>query len=166
MKIQTRTASSYLKQPYTRLLMPDEDGGYYAEILEFPGCRAQGETPGEAYGNLERAAESWIEASLEQEQTIPEPFNNLGFSGRIALRLPRSLHRQAVMMAERDGISLNQFLMSAVASRVGAEEFFVDNHSGTARVDDAGVDQLAQQVQPHLCFLRPCLRVPELRSLL
>src|SRR4030042_2335049 len=49
---------------------------------------------------------------------------NQDFGGKIALRLPRSLHRQAVRFAERDGISLNQFLVSAISAKVGAEDSF------------------------------------------
>jgi predicted RNase H-like HicB family nuclease len=122
--------------------MPDQDGGYYAEILEFPGCRAEGDTPSETYENLDRAAESWIEACFEADQEIPEPFNNLGFSGRIALRLPRSIHRQAARMAERDGVSLNQFLVSAVASRIGIE----DCYTILARVLEARLQSLQSSI--------------------
>ena len=116
--------SEYLRQPYARIVIPTGDGGYHAEILEFPGCFAQGETPGEAYRNLESAAIGWVEACLSQGQEVPSPSSNLGFSGKIALRLPRSIHRQAARMAERDGTSLNQFLLSAIACRVGAEDFY------------------------------------------
>lgn len=42
-------------------------------------------------------------------------------SGKVALRLPKSLHRLAALYAAREGVSLNQFLASAVAERVGAE---------------------------------------------
>lgn len=118
------TASNYLQRPYTRILIPDETGGFHAEILEFPGCFAQGETPDEAYKDLEGAAESWIESRLAQHLEVPEPFNNVGYSGKIALRLPKSLHKRAVMIAERDKTSLNSFLITAVASRVGAEDFY------------------------------------------
>lgn len=114
----------YLKEPYSRILIPNEDGTYSAEIFEFPGCFAEGATPDEAIRNLEAAAESWIEASLAQGLEIPEPAMNQGYGGKIALRLPRSLHRQAARMAERDGTSLNQFLVTAIAARVGAEDFF------------------------------------------
>jgi predicted RNase H-like HicB family nuclease len=115
---------AYLKEPYTRILIPEDDGTYSAEILEFPGCFAEGDTPDEAIRDLEAAAEAWIEASLGQGHTIPEPDTNQGYSGNIALRLPRSLHRQAVRMAQRDGTSLNQFLVTAIAARVGAEDFY------------------------------------------
>ena len=118
------TAQEYLRKPYSRILIPNEEGGYSAELLEFPGCVAQGETTDEAYKNLEDAAESWIEACQETNQEIPEPFINQGFGGKIALRLPRSLHRQAARLAERDGVSLNQYLVAAVAGKVGEDDAY------------------------------------------
>ncbi|MGD0266541.1 MAG: type II toxin-antitoxin system HicB family antitoxin [Candidatus Methylomirabilota bacterium] len=121
--IKKVTPDDYLKSPYARILMPETDGTYAAEILEFPGCFAQGQTPAEAYSNLEEAARGWIAAALEHEQEIPKPTVNQVRSGRLALRLPRSLHHQASRLAERDGTSLNQFVVTSVASRVGAEEF-------------------------------------------
>lgn len=117
-----KRTEEYLKAPYARVLLPERDGGYVAEILEFPGCIAQGDTAEEALMNLEGAAVGWIDAALEQGQQIPEPMDIGSFGGRVALRLPRSLHRKASMMAQRDGTSLNQFLVTAVAARVGAED--------------------------------------------
>jgi len=40
-------------------------------------------------------------------------------NGKVALRLPKSLHRRAVLYAAREGVSLNQFLMTLVAEHVG-----------------------------------------------
>ena len=115
------TPRDYLTKPYARVLTPDaEYGGYTAEILEFPGCVTEGDTPHEALENLEAAAEGWIEAALSMGQDIPEPSDAQGYGGRVALRLPRSLHRRAMQLAERDGTSLNQFLVAAIAERVGA----------------------------------------------
>jgi predicted RNase H-like HicB family nuclease len=119
-----KTPEAYLREPYSRVLIPDERGGYAAEMLEFPGCFAEGDTADEAMQALERAAESWIHAALDQGQEIPEPFMNQGYGGRVALRLPKSLHRQAARLAERDGVSLNQFLVSIIAEGVGARDCF------------------------------------------
>jgi len=124
-----QSIQEYLKEPYARILIPEEEGGYSAEFLEFPGCFAEGETADEAMQALDRAAEAWIQAALDQGQEIPPPFRNQGYGGKVALRLPRSLHRQAAQFAERDGTSLNQFLVSAIATRIGAEEFY--NRLGT-----------------------------------
>lgn len=110
-----------LQQPYTRILIPDEETGTYtAQILEFPGCVAQGDSPAEAYDHLEEAALAWVEAAQEMEQEIPVPTADPQFGGKFALRLPRSLHRQAAQLAEMDGTSLNQFLVTAIAEKVGA----------------------------------------------
>jgi predicted RNase H-like HicB family nuclease len=119
------TPRDYLRLPYARVLTPDDEtGSYTAEILEFPGCIAQGDSPEEAYECLESAAAGWIEAALEMGQEIPEPSDPHSYSGRVALRLPRSVHRRAAQLAEREGTSLNQFLVSAVAERVGAESLY------------------------------------------
>jgi predicted RNase H-like HicB family nuclease len=111
----------YLKEPYSRILIPDEDSGTYtALILEFPGCITQGDTPQEAYEHLEDAAQDWIEAARDLKQEIPSPSQSLSFGGKILLRLPKSLHRQLALIAEREGVSLNQFIVSALAEKVGA----------------------------------------------
>jgi antitoxin HicB len=123
--MMNKRAEEYINEPYTRILIPNEDGSYSAEILEFSGCFAEGETANEAMDNLINAALAWLETCIEQGLDIPEPFENQDFGGKIALRLPRSLHRQASRMAERDGVSLNQFLVSAISARVGAENMFM-----------------------------------------
>lgn len=116
--------AQYLQQPYARVIMPDNLGRYAAQILEFPGCFSEGTTPEEAYRNLEKAAESWLESALAQGMAIPEPFAAQGYSGTVSLRLPKSLHRRAAQYAHGDGVSLNQFLVSAIAAAVGAGDFF------------------------------------------
>jgi predicted RNase H-like HicB family nuclease len=129
-----RSAKDYLKLPYARILIPGEDGRFSAEVLEFPGCYSQGDSAGEAFTNLEKAAAAWIEACQKLGQEIPPPSANQGFGGRFALRLPRSLHRLAAHKAERDGVSLNQCLVAAIAAWVGADNLFeritrkVDTH--------------------------------------
>jgi predicted RNase H-like HicB family nuclease len=118
-------AREVLKKPYTRVLIPDEESGTFtARIVEFPGCLAQGDSPTDAYERLEAAAESWIEAALEMQQEIPQPASGSGFSGRFALRLPRGLHRQAAQLAELEGTSLNQFIVSTIAEKVGCVNLY------------------------------------------
>lgn len=107
-----------LAKPYARRLVPDENGGYAASILEFPGCFAEGDTPDEAMQNLNDAAEAWVEAMLSMGREIREPIALYGHSGKIALRIPRSLHQQSVEMAEIDQTSLNQFFLHAISAHV------------------------------------------------
>ena len=116
------TPNDILRKPYSRVILPDDTGLYAAELLEFPGCYADGATPEEAYLNLEDMAEAWIESARAQGFPIPEPFTDVEHSGTVSLRLPKSIHRRAVQFAYRDGVSLNTFLVSAVSVAVGAEE--------------------------------------------
>jgi predicted RNase H-like HicB family nuclease len=109
-----------LAQTYARILTPEGDDQYGAEILEFPGCSAQGSTPAEAYANLERAAEVWLMDWLSQGKEAPRPLTNTATSGRFALRLPTGLYVRASQAAARERVSLNQYIANAVAERVGA----------------------------------------------
>lgn len=66
--------NEYLKKPYLRLLMAEPDGGFSAQVLEFSGCFAEGNTAKETMENLENTMESWILTCLARGITIPEPF--------------------------------------------------------------------------------------------
>jgi predicted RNase H-like HicB family nuclease len=115
----TTTPSEYLKRPYGRIVMPEPDGSFRAEIIEFPGCLATGDTASEALSSLERVAESWLEATIARKQPIPEPMEGSSFSGKLVVRLGRDLHRRAAHMAAYEGVSLNQLIVSSVAEHVG-----------------------------------------------
>jgi predicted RNase H-like HicB family nuclease len=108
-----------LKRPYARLVTPDEDGSYFAEILEFPGCFATGETAPEALENLESVAIDWINTALEQGQNIPDPMDANEYSGKLVLRMTKGLHKRAALWADREGVSLNQFITTCLAEAVG-----------------------------------------------
>jgi predicted HicB family RNase H-like nuclease len=112
-------AAEYMKKPYARLVIPESDGSFRAEILEFPGCIAIGDTAAEALASLDGVAVGWVEAALEQCQKIPEPMENTGFSGKLVVRLSRSLHRKAAQIADREGVSLNHFIVNCIAENVG-----------------------------------------------
>jgi len=114
--------SERLNQPYSRVLVPEDEGGYSASILELPGCFSQGESVEEAVANLEEAAANWIRETIRKGDQVPAPFTSQGYSGRVLLRLPKSLHRQASQLARQDNVSLNAFIISAVASKIGAED--------------------------------------------
>lgn len=116
----------YLKLPYSRVLIPDEETHTFtARIVEFPGCVAQGDLPAEAYEHLEETARDWLEATLEMGQKVPPPLSVQSYSGRIALRLPKVLHRQSAELAEADGTSLNQFIISALAGEKSGHQLSI-----------------------------------------
>jgi predicted RNase H-like HicB family nuclease len=113
-------AGKVLKKPYRRVIVPEEDGSFRAEIVEFPGCIAVADSAAEALVTLEEVAESWLEAMLANGNSIPEPLETTEFSGKLVLRLPKSLHAKSAYAAKREGVSLNQFIVTCISESVGA----------------------------------------------
>ena len=75
---------------YTIVVTPlssENGGGFLAEVLEFDGCIADGETPEEALHELGDAIRSWILTNQELGFDIPEPnqwpLNSLIKEGRV-----------------------------------------------------------------------------------
>ena len=119
MKKTVMNPTEILREPYGRLVVPDTDGTYRAEIVEFPGCIATGDTAAEALANLEAVAWDWLEAVIERGQHIPVPVEAAEYSGKLVVRLPKSLHKRAAHQAARDGVSLNQYIVASIAEQVG-----------------------------------------------
>ena len=108
----------YLKLPYTIELIPDSEQGWFVRIKELRGCMSQGDTIEEAYEMIQDAMRSWLDVAIEDNIPIPEPAPDEDYSGKFVVRLPRSLHRQLAQTAEREGVSLNQFINVALARAV------------------------------------------------
>jgi len=93
----------------------EEDGLYLAEVPELPGCLTHGETVAKAAQNAEGAIEGWIETAGDMGWPIPRPSVEKHYSGRFLARIPRSLHARLAQVAERDGVSLNQYIVSRLS---------------------------------------------------
>lgn len=116
---QAPEVASYLRGQYVRMIIPNaEEGGYLAEVLELPGCVTDGDTPEEAYRNLEEAMAGWIKASLDTNRPIPDPVGIREYSGHFPLRMSTELHRVAALRAMQEGVSLNQWIAAAIAEKV------------------------------------------------
>ena len=118
MKDEKNRAEETLARPYSRLLTQQPDGGWVAEIREIPGCHGVGKTQSDALEALKKHALELVEVYLRKGQPIPPPFPN-EFSGNFALRMPKGVHQRAAQLASWEGTSLNQFVVAAVAERIG-----------------------------------------------
>ncbi len=65
-------ARAILCRPYERVLVPDDDGTFFARIREFRGCYATGETAAEAAAALEDVAASWLIGCAEAGLAVPD----------------------------------------------------------------------------------------------
>jgi predicted RNase H-like HicB family nuclease len=107
-------------RPYQRNLVPENDGTWFISIAEFPGCISVGDTPEEAMEMIDDGMTQWLRVMIEDGDTIPEPQIDHQYSGKTVVRLGKSLHRSASEAAERDGVSLNLFIVTSVARAAGA----------------------------------------------
>ncbi|ADR37667.1 Uncharacterized protein family UPF0150 [Oceanithermus profundus DSM 14977] len=107
----------YLSLRYPITLAPEEEGGYTAIVPDLPGCVTVGETAEEAMAMAEDAKRLWIEDAYERGEAIPVPSTEREYSGRILLRMPKSLHRRLAEDAEREGVSLNQYVVALLQER-------------------------------------------------
>jgi antitoxin HicB len=115
-QIEKPSLEYYLNLQYPVTLYPDPEGGYVAQIKDLPGCLTQGETLEETMVNINEARELWIETAYENDDNIPLPSSDDSYSGKLLLRMPKSLHRRLAETAERESISLNQYIVSLLSA--------------------------------------------------
>jgi antitoxin HicB len=140
----------YLSLPYHLLLVRDGEEKakpWAATVEELAGCTSRGKTPEEALSGVRAAMTGWIETALQESREVPEPKSTTSHSGRLLLRMPKTLHADLTRASEREGVSLNQFitdvLASAVAWRAGAA---VSGGAGTTPLSQApGAESLTAE---------------------
>jgi antitoxin HicB len=119
---EPRPLEYYLKLKYPVTIHEAPEGGYVAEIEDLPGCLSQGETVEEALQLIGEARCLWIESAHEDEKEIPSPRGEKDFSGKFVVRVPKSLHRMLDKQAEKEGVSLNQYLVATLSRSLGYRE--------------------------------------------
>jgi antitoxin HicB len=100
----------------------DEDEGFIALAPDLPGASAFGETEAEAVAELDQAIDAWVEAARAAGNAVPSPSHPAAASlpsGKVLVRMPKGLHQRAALCAEREDVSLNQFIVVCIAEAVG-----------------------------------------------
>ncbi len=108
----------YMALPYRMEIYWDEDY-WAAEFPELPGLVAGNETWDGLQETIEDAKRAWFESALEHGDPIPEPQAHSAFSGKLVLRMPKSLHAEAAREADREGVSLNTLIVAALSRELG-----------------------------------------------
>lgn len=106
----------YKKCNYKMIFYYDpEDKIYIVQFPELPGCIAHGETAEEALKNAYAVKDEWLKSALKDKWIIPEPSLPLETTGRITLRMPKSIHQRIIERAEEEDISQNQLILTYIA---------------------------------------------------
>lgn len=100
----------------------EEDKGFVATSSEFPTISAFGETDEEALAEFKTVLEGAIEVYKEEGWSLPDPVVFPEYSGQFRLRVPKSLHAAIASQAKRDGVSLNSWISTVLAERVGEKK--------------------------------------------
>lgn len=120
MKVATKIdVEPIVRRPYTiEFEYPDDpEEGVLAYVAEWPDCFAAGRTREEAVKELGKAMRELAAYRLQHKLEIPEPLAR--YSGRVLLRMPKRIHRDAERRAEAEGVSLNQWLSTTIAQAIG-----------------------------------------------
>jgi predicted RNase H-like HicB family nuclease len=95
------------------LLWSKDDQCYVVTLPAWQNARTHGATLTEAVRSGREVLTLLIETAKRSGEPIPDPERR--FSGNLRLRLPVSLHGRLTREAEREGVSLNQWIVSKLA---------------------------------------------------
>jgi antitoxin HicB len=130
MRTRTKTKLNETIRYPANVFWSDEDKGFIATAPDLPGSSAFGKSQAEALAQLEHAIEAWIEAAKAAGNPIPEPSRpalEAQPSGKLLLRMPKSLHAELARSAKYENVSLNYYvvflLTQALTYRTSARDF-------------------------------------------
>jgi predicted RNase H-like HicB family nuclease len=126
----------YANLPYTTTLVQQDDGHgiyYLAKVIELPGLMMTGDTPEEALAELESVRREWIETNLKLGNKMPEPISSSQYSGKMVLRMTPSLHETLATVAQLQGVSLNQYMVSSLSRSAGRDEVLIKERKAPYR---------------------------------
>ncbi len=107
----------FLSLNYPMTIDRYEDNGkvrFGIQVPDLPGVWADGKTMPEALKNLSENKKLWFETCIENGIEIPEPVSEEDFSGKFILRLPPELHMKLSKQAQKERVSLNQYVRSTL----------------------------------------------------
>lgn len=102
--------------------LTEKDGGGYMAHMPELDCYGDGDTVEEAIADVYEVAEDLVAIAMEDGKEIPLPmyFKDLDeFSGKLSIRLPKTLHRQLSQRAKLEECSINQLIATYVSMGIG-----------------------------------------------
>lgn len=94
---------------------------FEARVREFPDLTEYADSFDEAYSLAVDAIETTIAIFMEKNKPFPAPMEVVDdYSGRVTLRMPKSVHRAYSEWAEGEDVSLNQLIVNCLSHALGA----------------------------------------------
>lgn len=98
-----------------RVFWSDEDSEYVGLCAEFPGLSFLEDRPDKALNGIIEVVGHAIEILQEDGKPLPEPLNSRQYSGRFHVRVTPEIHRNLVIEAAEQGVSLNRHVSAKLA---------------------------------------------------
>lgn len=91
---------------------------YVVKYYDFENVIGVGDSIAEAIEDANENLDLYLQYCKEQNRSIPEPsiHEESSFSGKVTLRMSRSLHKLVDKKSKEEGISLNAYLNEAIAA--------------------------------------------------
>lgn len=97
-----------------------EDGAFIARVAEFKSLSAHSEVSQEdALREAKELVQFVLEDLQESGEEIPAPHSLRDYSGRFNVRMTPDLHRELVLEAERQNVSLNHLVVTKLSRGYG-----------------------------------------------
>jgi antitoxin HicB len=100
------------------------EGDWVCAFPDLPGCSGIGDTPEKALADGEIAKSLWLEDYFDENGLYPVAKNRYskGYNGKILLRTSKSMHRDLVLMAEDENVTLNALCTQLLAEGLGRKQ--------------------------------------------
>jgi predicted HicB family RNase H-like nuclease len=119
-----------MKDHYTyRVMWSAEDGEHVGLCAEFPSLSWLAASPEAALKGIRKVVVQVVDDLQQSGEEVPEPFSDRSYSGRFMVRVLPEVHRGLAIRAAEQGVSLNRFIATTLAERVGAIEAKATTHA-------------------------------------
>jgi predicted HicB family RNase H-like nuclease len=101
---------------------------FAARVKELPDVEVFESLAEEAYSAALEVIRSLASLADEENREFPAPSKiseDEEFSGRVTLRMPKGLHQKIAAVSEREGVSLNQYIVTVLATAAGEKSYFL-----------------------------------------
>ncbi len=114
---KTKQVNEALSKYTYRAEWSEDDGVFISRALEVPSILAHADSPEGAIKELQIALSVALEAMTEAGEHIPDPISLHKFKGKFLVRTTPELHKEITIQAAESGVSVNQFVLTKLASR-------------------------------------------------
>lgn len=99
-----------------RVTWSPEDAEHLGLCAEFPSLSWLAETPEGALAGIRQLVHDVVADLQSSGEAVPEPLADRRYSGEFRVRIPPELHRELVMQAAEQGVSLNRLASAKLAA--------------------------------------------------